>query len=419
MIFSFFYNLFIGFLSLTMLPKWIKRSKSREGKSFFWHKLGFVHFPQFEHKKVVWIHAVSLGETKAIEPIIKLIKQGYKDISIVCSHASIAGLQHSMKNNEVEFSFLLPIDLSWIMRSIVKKINPLTLLLVESDFWPHMLQEVKKTQASIYLVNGKISERSYQRIKRFYFSSKYLFYPIDYLFVQNERYAQLFANLGISPDRIMAPGNTKFDIQRAKLATNELRNLKNSLFVKPSDFVIVFGCTHPGEEELAIELFATLKKRGGAIKLFIAPRHLERIEAIQKVIAKRNKYSLFTEISNQDIVLVNQMGQLDKLYQIATVSILGGSFFAGVGGHNLFEPLEGNGVLFYGPFIYNQQQMDALIQEYQAGVKTTKTHLSQYVSALLDDEPQQQMYKGNALALTESFRGASKEIYKKIKKALV
>lgn len=414
------YNIFISIWGVLSIPKMIKKNSSiKQVRFLLKQKLGMIRFSQsYKRKQVIWFHCVSLGETKAAEPLIELYRKTYPDSVIVTSHATLTGLSQAKQNHYVDYSFILPLDLSIFTNHLVKKINPFLFILVESDFWPNLLHSLKKHGVKIALVNGKLSNKSAKRFKNLQFLSKSLFNSFDLLVTQNLSYEKLFLKAGARQEKLISLGNLKFDIERKLLPMSKLSEFKQNLGIDAHDIVITFGCTHPKEEIIALELYQKLLAKYPNLKMIIAPRHPQRFKSVGKLMSEYGPVSKLSNPSLDSLILVDQLGVLDKIYQISDISVLCGSLVDGIGGHNLFEPLECGSLLVYGPFIDSQQEMDQLIQTSGAGIKLSKDQLEEGIVTLIENTDYKEAIKASASKLVSSIKGASSKTFEKLEKMI-
>ncbi|HEY5236160.1 MAG TPA: glycosyltransferase N-terminal domain-containing protein, partial [Rhabdochlamydiaceae bacterium] len=220
----FIYDLALLLYTIVSLPKFIWEAirYGKHRKSFL-EKLGF-NMPVFTlpaDGARIWVHSISMGETKAVAPLVEQIRQQMPNASIVISTTTETGLAEAKRSMpELDHYFYLPLDFSWTMRRLTKRIKPDLLILVESDFWFNLVSYNKK----VVLVNGKISETSQSRFKLFSFFTKALFSQFDLLCLQSQRFASRFENLGVAPSKIVVTGNLKFDQPFPHLDTERWRS---------------------------------------------------------------------------------------------------------------------------------------------------------------------------------------------------
>ncbi len=362
-------RVFVNFALLTlMMVNLIKVSfiflTKREFKNDLWASLGFKDPkipPRKQGKIRIWIHAVSLGETKAIEPFAQMVKNELPDVEIIKSSITATGHEESLKRKDVfDHSFYLPIDFSWRARKLAKKIDPDLFILVENDYWPNLLTQLKAHGTKIALINGRISERSYRRYQLWPRYAKSLFNKFDILCLQSEEYKERFENLGVSPERVRVTGNIKFD------ATNPKKPRLDLCFPQGKRIVTV-ASTHEGEEEMILEALQTMNH---SVCLFIAPRHPERFEKVAQLLQSKGvSYRKINEPGKGDerVVLVDMMGVLDECFKVSNAAIVGGSFVKHVGGHNIFEPARHGVPVVYGPYMFNQEPLVDVFKKHNVG----------------------------------------------------
>lgn len=418
------YNALLFLLLLVSLPKLLyHRIKKKKYKGHFNQKLGSpFKLIKRGKKPLVWIHAVSVGETKAIAPLAKRLKDLPHSPELLITSVTDTGHSEAMRSMPfADYHFLMPFDFSWIIRPIIRRLKPDLVLLCETDFWFNFLDEAKKQGAKIALINGKLSERSFSRFKRFHFLSKRLFQLFDLYCVQSQRYAKRFELMGVPPNHIVITGNVKLDNPAQPLLQSELEILKKRFGIGPDESVIVAGCTHAPEEELILDAFKQCLKDHPHLKLIIAPRHPERFTEVLELIKKSHlKHINYTDLDHADghekIILMNAMGVLKTSYQLADIAIVGGSFTAKVGGHNILEPSVYGKPVIFGPHMHTQLDFVELIRDANAGIQVTKDQLTNTLINLLNT-PQKASEIGLAgLKLTESTQGATRHTFESLTK---
>lgn len=401
--FSFFYNICLLLVGLCAIPKLLFSWNKYKGSVLY--RLGLkapnLHFSS--ESTTIWVHAVSAGETKAAIPLVHELQNAFPDVQIVVSNTTYTGHMQAKKSlPQASVHFFLPLDFSWIMRRLVKQISPNMLLLIESDFWFHLVEQVKKNHGKVVLANGKISERSCKRFQFFSCFAKKLFSHFDLFLVQNNTYVKRFSSL-VDANKIHITGNLKWDVQPELLSLFQQKNLKKQL--KLTGKTLIIASTHDPEEKWLLEKIDILWQLFPTLKVLIAPRHPERFSNISSLLQKKN-YS-YVHLSNssqitgeEQIILVDQMGQLTKLYQIADLAIVGGSFVPRIGGHNIFEPVSVGTPVLFGPHMHGQKDLQQHILQAQTGIEVTLDKLVETLAQLLSFPmtiaPQQQPVKGAA-----------------------
>ena len=210
-------------------------------------KLGLKTYKFKKGSPTIWLHAVSVGEIKAACNLLKKIKEEYPNSTLIVSSITETGHAEAKKSTPfVDHHIILPIDFKGVMSSLLKGLSLDLLLLVETDIWPNFLRACKKRGAKIGLINGKISQRSYQRLKKIRPFANWYFSPLDFLLVQDEVYKKRFVDLGFNLNSIKVTSNLKLDDSYPMLSDLELNTLKKKLGL--GDLCITIGSTHEGEE---------------------------------------------------------------------------------------------------------------------------------------------------------------------------
>lgn len=414
----FYYNTLLTLLGLVYLPKLLYdkfvKGKYTENFSLRWG----MNFPKIESngKYTIWVHAVSVGEVKAVSNLVRRLKKNINNPLIIISSITETGHAEAKKCLAcADHHIYLPFDFSWIIKPIVKKISPDLVLLAETDFWYNFLQAAKKNGATIILVNGKLSQKSARRFARCSFLSKRLFQLFDLFCLQSQHHMARFAAAGVPKSKIKITGNLKLDDDYPEINQKELLAWKVELGIHESDKVVVLGSTHAPEEERFIEIFQKLWEEHPELKLVIVPRHPERFEEIAKMLTTHNVP--FTRFSNprvkqgnEKVVLIDAMGLLRKCYQFADIAFVGGSFTEGVGGHNIVEPCGYGAPTLFGPYMQSQPEFVKLVKKFEAGVQLSLEQVSSTVVDLLYKDPFKRRQFGKAgLLLVASSKGAAKK----------
>lgn len=410
--FGLFYDACLHLLAIGMLPKvcyeTIRTKKYRKSFSF---RLG-KHFPiiQKQGKQLVWIHAVSLGETKAAALLVKRLKALPSAPLILLSTVTETGHAEGKKSApEADWHVYLPFDFSYIIRPIVRRVKPDLVVLTETDFWFNFQDEAKKNGASIVLINGKISERSFKRLSMAPFFCSHLIRPIDRLCLQGELYYKRFEKLGIPPEQMTITGNLKLDAIPKTLSEEEKEALKAKLEIGEAP-VLTLGSTHDPEERLWIDALKHVWAKHPDLKVFIVPRHPERFATVAQLLEEKGvdfgRWSQNSTFGHQRVILVDSMGVLLTCYQLSTLAFVGGSLTPKVGGHNILEPSFYGKPVLYGPWMYGQPDLLDLMRGYQGGVEIDTHEIVPTLEQLLSDPISCEMLGRNGRHLIESSRGA-------------
>lgn len=353
-------------------------------------------------KPVIWLHAVSVGEVKALSTLIPHISKSYPEAFIFVTTVTETGLAQAKRCiPEAHAMHYLPLDFSWIIRSFVRQVRPTLLVLVEGDYWYNLLREAKKLKSSIIVVNGKMSEQSLKRYLFLKSFSRSLFSHVDHFCLQGDSYLERFLKLGIAPEKLTVTGNLKFDLPLPKMGT--LLDLKSRLKLSDEDWVLTIGSTHEGEEKLLLNALHPLKKAFPKLKVLLAPRHPERFPRVKELLSD---YPYVT--------LIDRIGVLAHCYRLANLAIVGGSFIHGVGGHDIFEPINMGVPTLFGPFMDKQIDLAHLIIDAEAGKRVSIEELPSTLKVLLSDPSALEVMREKGRQCAKKVKGSALRTWKQI-----
>lgn len=337
------------------------------------YRLLAIKLPKQSVRPTIWLHCVSVGEVRASFPVVEKIKSEYPAFSFVISTVTMTGNQEAMRTfPDAEDHFILPTDFSWAMKKLVARINPSILIIAETDFWYHLLDQVKQNGGKIVVINGKISPSSLKKFTRTAFFAQKLFALPDLFLVQSDVYQSAFQQLGVLPTKVHVTGNLKMTPNNARITRENQVQLQNSLSITNNDFVITIASTHDKEEEILLRQLLPIWEKYPDVKIILAPRHLERLSTVKQLLQQlKISYFLYSsrEIDrrNTQVILIDCMGIVTSLYQISKLAVVAGSYISTVGGHNIFEPIQMGIPVIYGPHMYGQQSLEKMVSESGAG----------------------------------------------------
>lgn len=420
---SFLYEFGLVLLALCALPKLLFEMvfKGKYRKSFL--KRFGMGFPVIkkEGRPLIWVHAVSLGETKAVSALVKTIKTDFNHPLIVFSTTTETGYVEACRTIGADYHVYLPFDFNWVVNPIVEHAAPDLVILCESDFWYNFLKSAKKYGAKIALVNGKLSTRSMERFSKFRRFTDQLFSQIDLFCVQSQLYAKRFETIGVPSEKIAVTGNIKFDGDYAKLPLVQLEAWRRELGIKPKDPVLVVGSSHNPEETQLLEVLEEVWKAFPDLKVLFVPRHPERFNEVASILQKQS--IAFRRLSQKGqehtpapVILIDAMGLLRKCYQLADIAIVAGSYTVKVGGHNVLEPSWYGVPVIFGPHMESQPDLVDLMKEYGAGVQVNMEDLQSELIGLLLDANRRKTLGEAGLRLSSDVHGATGKTCDLIKK---
>jgi 3-deoxy-D-manno-octulosonic-acid transferase len=376
-------------------------------------RLGFWSFPKGDVKSstkyspALWIHAASVGEVEAVWPLVEKLIERFPSCRFIFTTLTITGRAlleqriSTRQNKSIKaVARLFPVELPGLSDRILGKLRPDLILIVETEIWPNFIAAAHRKTIPVIIVNGRISPRAFSRYRILRWMLRSMLLSINSFLMQSQNDADRIIKLGVPPYRVTVPGNLKLDQQIEPLSDAERNSLKTRWGWNQTDSIWVAGSTHAGEEEQILSVFLSMKKDHPAFRLILAPRHLERIHDIENLLLRtRLPFSLFSDISTKhnvqnvaskkepaiDIVLLNTMGHLRKLYSLADIVFVGGSLTP-VGGHNLIEAALLEKPVLYGPYIQNVQAMADLLEQHGGGIRVLDQRiLGQKIRMLLGD----------------------------------
>lgn len=349
-------------LSLIFKPKKIK---------FFLER----YFPNLsvikEDRDYNWIHCSSVGEVNLLNGFIgELLKQDKSDILLTTfTDTGFETAKNRYKDEDRITILKFPLDNYFVIKRILKRVKLKSLILVETEIWYNLINQVFK-KAKIYLINGRISDRSFSRYQKIGFFITPLLKKFDALLMQSKNDFDNIIKLGADKDRTFITGNLKFDIVFEKYEKSEREELRN-LINPQSKKIFVVGSSRDGEEEILIELVDRVEN----LLLIFVPRHLERVKEIETIMNKSGKrYKKYSDIlegesaDNIDVLIVDKMGVLRKFYSIADYCFVGGTL-VNIGGHSLLEPLYYNKPVIFGKYTQNVKEISKEILELNIGFR--------------------------------------------------
>ena len=354
------YRVSYWILFILYLPKLlVQMAFGRKSSQWFMQRL----FPQpikevvDPHRPFIWVHAVSVGEVLAIEPVLLEIRQKVRG-TIVLSTVTETGMETAKKRAlPVDYVCYLPFDFRFSVRRLFRKKKPDLVIFSEGDMWPEFIFQAKKSKAKVAIVNAKLSDRSFSRLRILPRIGCWLFRPVDLICAQNELYAKRFQKLITSHTRLLVTGNTKGDVKKS--SQEEVDALKQKLHILNEPIVTVASSHFPEEQQLAQALEPLLRARRD-LRLIVVPRHPHRFQSVFETLKKLDvgptvKLSHYDE--NWKILVVDQMGLLETIYGLTKVALVCGSFVEQVGGHNVLEALQWGVPCVVGPYMRSQRSM--------------------------------------------------------------
>lgn len=428
MYFIYSFALTIGFLIL--LPRFLWDA-ARKGKyaAGFWQRFG--RLPEFDAggKPVIWLHAVSVGETNAAKPLVKEILKNFPDHKLVVSTTTKTGqtLAREVFKNDAALVFYFPFDWSFVVRRALEKINPSVVLVMETELWFNFLREARRSEIKIALVNGRLSEKSFKNYKLIRGFVRRALANLDLALMSGASDAERLIELGCAAEKTFVTGNIKFDLETGKSELTETLRLRFA--IDDARPLIVAASTHAPEERWILESYRILRDKFSAEnspRLLIAPRHPERFAEVAELMQKSSfRFALRSASISEtdvdaDLILLDSIGELRAVYELAEVVFVGGSLIPH-GGQNVLEPaalkkaiVTGFYTMNFADIIKTLSAKEAIVQLPKLGENEVSVNLESIFYELLSDNVKRKALSENAFAVLRENRGACAKTIEKL-----
>ena len=359
--------------------------------------------------KVIWMHAASLGEYEQGLPVLEKLKEKYPNHKVLVTFFSPSGYENVVKKNKEDVLCYLPFDKKSTISEFVKAVNPEIFFTVKYDFWYHLLDELKKQNAKVFVISALFYENQVYFKPQGKWFVRELKKNVDWIFHQTEKSLSLALKVGLSKGSVS--GDTRFD--RVKQIKNRDNLVEYISEFKGNNQLIVFGSSWEAEERIAKILSEKLKN----FKIIIASHDLKRVEHLKQIFPKAILYSELeqSQISNlkSQILIIDSIGLLSKLYSYADIAIVGGGFHD-KGLHNILEAATFGIPVIFGNQYKKNPEADGLIAQ-NGGKSFAKEELaSDFVLELTQNSNLLKEMSQNAEDFVHNQPNSSEIILKKI-----
>lgn len=412
------YSFLTTFLSFIILPFiFLIRLLQKKDVSSWKIKFGNYELPSSfdKTKKTIMIHGVSVGEIVSLEKLIRKTKETYPNCNLVITTGTKTGQETAKKKMEdtADFITYFPFDTAYSTKKFLDKISPDVVLIAETEIWPVFAYSCNKRNIPLFIINGRMSDesfKSYKFLKPFFKRVLPLYTGI---FTQSEIDKERLFYIGTKKETLEVMKNLKFDVK--KFDVNLDLNAEGSK-------ILIAGSTHKGEDEIVLNVYKKLKLKHENIKLLLAPRHITRVDGVINLIKKENiSYNLYSKqegFNGKDILLLDVMGELAKLYAKSDVAFIGGSFNK-TGGHNPLEAIIFNKPVISGPSIKNFRDIYSILTTNNSGfvVKTGEEFFNIADKLFSDDKYYEEISK-NCENVFNNQQGALDFVIKKLNEVI-
>ena len=379
-----------------------------------WKELfGYSPVLNSQSREVIWIHAVSVGETIAVTPFIKALKQQSPDLIIVLTTTTATGAKQAESLKDLVTHRYMPIDFSFTISNFVNRINPSKLIIVETELWPNTINMVSKSNIPIYILNARLSEKSfknYQKVRKLFIT---IADNLTKVLCLHQDDAKRFSLLGVEGHKIHITGSIKFDIKTKDSDIKSGEALRKTFGANRP--IWVAASTHSGEEEKMLNVHKKILETIPEALLILIPRHPERFNLVKNL--AKNKFTTNSRTSknqsnsNIEVYVADTMGEMMTILASSDICVMGGSFLGSkVGGHNLLEPAALGIPTLIGPSYFNFKDITKQLSDVRATeVVHTEEELTEALLNLFNN-PKELKEKGIAAhAIVEKNTGAIKK----------
>ena len=391
---NFLYNLLALISIIFVIPYHLYRSVTRGRPAAFAQRFGLISASELEKiagSDVIWVHAVSVGETIAAVPLIKALRRRYPSKKIVISNVTETGREVARKIAGIDLCLYFPFDYPFAVKRVLRKVRPSLVLIMETELWPNFIRAAGRLAIPVLLVNGRISDRSFHRYLRLRWFFRPVLEGLSTLCMQSAEDAERITAIGAPSGKVLIARNLKYDI--AVPAQTDREAMRDRYRVPADIPIFTAGSTHSGEDEAVIEAFRAVLAAGRKTVMVLAPRHPERAAQVAELLGRAGlPCTRRTALDSRrepfapgEVLLLDTVGELLDVYALSDLVFVGGSLVPN-GGHNVLEPAALRVPVLFGPHMENFREIAALVIQFGAGVQVADcAELTAMLGSLLDD----------------------------------
>ena len=370
-----------------------------------------------------WIHAVSVGEAATAVPLVEAIARRWPELSVVMTTVTPTGARVVADRlpGTVTHRYF-PLDLPGPVRLALDGVRPRFFIGMETELWPNFLRALARRGVPAMIANGRISDRSFRRYHRVRFLTARMLRDIAVFAMQSQEDARRIIALGAPSDRVVITGNLKTDLTPAEAGGEAV--WQQLLGLATNEPVWIAGSTHRGEEAVVLDAYAQLRRRFPDLVLLLAPRHPERVPEVERLAADRQlatvrRSELPASRERAPVIVLDTVGELAKIYSVASVVFVGGSLVP-TGGHNMLEPALLRKPVLYGPHTTNfRESAELLLAAGGAVLVDEPERLEPRVAELLADSVRRSRMGEAGLHAVIGRQGALKQTMELVERHLV
>ncbi len=426
------YSLLLTVGFIVLLPRFLFQAKYATGL-----RQRFGRLPRFEQngKPVMWLHCVSVGETHAARPLVKKLLEEFPEYRLVVSTTTRTGqtLAKDIFAEDADLVFYFPFDWKFTVHRVLRQIKPSIVVIMETEIWFNFVREAHQSGAKIFIVNGRLSEKSVNRYAWVPKTMRRVLHHVDLALMQTSADAKRLLGLGARNLKVKVTGNIKFDQQFDETESRLTKDLRERWAISKDAPLIIAASTHAPEEQWILQAFKEIWRNsaGNLPRLLIAPRHPERFAEVGELIEKSGfdwvKRSAAASSRDQtaEVILLDSIGELRAVYPLAEIVFVGGSLIPH-GGQSILEPAIAEKAVVTGFYTTNFTEIvkeflaqNALIQLPKLAAGEIPVKLAETFSELLSDAEKRRTLAKNAFAVMKKNRGATEKTIEYIKNFLL
>ena len=407
----------LAYLSaLVLLTPWlvwrsVRTGRYRQGWAAKWW--GRVDFQRSDQPRVVWLHAVSVGEVNLLETLIHRLERQDPDCVCVISTTTDTGYKVARQRYAPRAVFYCPLDFSWAVNRAMRRVRPDLLVLAELELWPNLIHSAVRKGAKVAIVNARLSERSARGYQRIRWVMSRLLRRIDLIAAQSDETAERFIGLGAAVESTLVTGSVKFDGACVDRRNDRTEALSQWAGYQSTDCLWLAGSTQAPEEQLAIDAFLRLRESYPQLRLALAPRHPERSDEVRELlrsadlefVCRSQPHSIGDGIGDR-VLLIDVVGELGAWWGRADIAYVGGSM-GSRGGQNMIEPAAYGCPVSFGPKTRNFRDVVSMLRAANAAVVVEDgAAMQQFVQQCMDDDSMAELGR-RARELVQRQQGAA------------
>jgi 3-deoxy-D-manno-octulosonic-acid transferase len=323
----------------------------------------------------IWVHAASVGEVHSLAAFLPALQSTFPQHRFILSVTTKAGKERAAElKGKIGLIFYLPVDLTFSVNRTLKTTHPEILVLTETELWPNLILRAHQKGVKVALVNGRLSPGSFSRYRAFSKTMARVLASIDLFCVQTDADARRFRSLGAPGNKVIVTGNFKGDLLMVSNVRGRRVPVRDALGIEPETRLLVAGSTRPGEEEMLLDALWALKQKARPFRAIVAPRHTKRAGKVVRLLQTEGfVVERFSRLETNgghpwEILVVDNLGELMRLYSAADVAFVGGSLLP-YGGHNPLEPASYGIPVLFGPHMEHCCQSASLLLDSEGGIR--------------------------------------------------